>query len=242
MDIYSQIIQKAQAGKRQIAILIDPDKHSISDFTAMAKRMAIYPIDYFFIGGSLLSKDILNQCLNAFKKETDIPLVIFPGSVMQVSRQADALLFLSLISGRNADLLIGKHVESIPYILDAGIEPISTGYMLIDGGSMTTAQYISNTLPIPANKPDIAAITAKAGEMLGMKTIYLDAGSGAKNSVPPEMIRLVKKTIDIPLIVGGGIKTPQEAKAKFEAGADLIVIGTVIEECESMLEEIIGVL
>jgi len=161
---------------------------------------------------------------------------------MQVNSQADALLFLSLISGRNADLLIGKHVESVPYILDAGIEPISTGYMLIDGGSMTTAQYISNTFPIPANKPDIAALTAKAGEMIGMKTIYLDAGSGAKNSVPPEMIRLVKKIIDIPLMVGGGIRTPQEAKEKFDAGADLIVIGTVFEEDESLLEKIVAVL
>ena len=242
MDIYSQIIQKAQQGKKQLAVLIDPDKHMISDFPALAKRMSIYPIDYFFIGGSLLSKDLLEQCLAAFKNETDIPLVIFPGSVMQVNSKADALLFLSLISGRNADLLIGKHVESVPYILDAGIEPISTGYMLIDGGSMTTAQYISNTLPIPANKPDIAALTAKAGEMLGMKIIYLDAGSGAQNSVPLDMIKLVEKTINIPLIVGGGIRTVQEAKAKFEAGADLIVIGTVLEENESLLKGIVGVL
>ena len=242
MTIYSQIIRKSQSGKKQLAVLIDPDKHGAEDFTGLAKRMAVYPVDYFFIGGSLLSKDLLNKCLTAFKSVTNTPLVIFPGSVMQVNSQADALLFLSLISGRNADLLIGKHVESVPYILDAGIEPISTGYMLIDGGSMTTAQYISNTFPIPANKPDIAALTAKAGEMIGMKTIYLDAGSGAKNSVPPEMIRLVKKIIDIPLMVGGGIRTPQEAKEKFDAGADLIVIGTVFEEDESLLEKIVAVL
>ena len=242
MDIYSQIIQKAQLGKKQLAVLIDPDKHRISDFTVLAKRMSIYPIDYFFIGGSLLSKDLLDQCLNAFKAETDIPLVIFPGSVMQVNSKADALLFLSLISGRNADLLIGKHVESVPYILDAGIETISTGYMLIDGGRMTTAQYISNTLPIPSDKPDIAALTAKAGEMIGMKTIYLDAGSGAQNSVTIDMIKLVKEIINIPLIVGGGIRTAQEAKAKFDAGADLIVIGTVLEENVSLLKSIVGVL
>lgn len=242
MDIYSQIIQKSQSGKKQLAVLIDPDKHKADDFHRLAKRMAVYPIDYFFIGGSLLSKDLLDNCLQAFKNETNTPLVIFPGSVMQVNSKADALLFLSLISGRNADLLIGKHVESVPYILDAGIEPISTGYMLIDGGNMTTAQYISNTLPIPNDKPDIAALTAKAGEMIGMKTIYLDAGSGAINSVSLEMIQLVKKTIDIPLIVGGGIRTSKEVAEKFEAGADLIVVGTVLEENESLLEEIVEVL
>jgi len=242
MDIYSQIIQKSQAGQKQLAVLIDPDKHGADDFVGLAKRMAEYPVDYFFIGGSLLSKDLLDKCLQAFKDETDVPLVIFPGSVMQVNSKADALLFLSLISGRNADLLIGKHVESVPYILDAGIETISTAYMLIDGGRMTTAQYISNTLPIPYDKPDIAALTAKAGEMIGMKTVYLDAGSGAKNSVSPEMIRLVKKTVAVPLIVGGGIRTSQAAAEKFEAGADLIVIGTVLEENESLLKEIVGVL
>jgi len=160
---------------------------------------------------------------------------------MQVNGKADALLFLSLISGRNPELLIGKHVESVPYILDSGLEPISTAYMLIDGGNITTAQYISNTLPIPSDKPDIAALTAKAGEMLGMKLTYMDAGSGAKNSISPKMIKAVRQMIDSPLIVGGGIRTAQEAQEKLEAGADMIVIGNVLEKKPELLEDIIQV-
>ncbi len=199
MEVYSHIRQKAEEGIQQLAILIDPDMHQVSDFVVLAKKLSKYPIDYFFIGGSLLSKDLLDECLQAFKEFTYKPLIIFPGSVMQVNSKADAILFLSLVSGRNADLLIGRHVESVPYILQAEIEAISTAYILVDGGRMTTAQYISNTLPVPSDKPEIAALTAKAGEMLGMKLIYLDAGSGAENSVPPAMIEKVKSMIKQPL-------------------------------------------
>ncbi|NOR86091.1 MAG: geranylgeranylglyceryl/heptaprenylglyceryl phosphate synthase [Bacteroidales bacterium] len=241
MNIYSHILNKSKTGQKQIAVLVDPDKHHSSDFDSLAKNLAAHPIDYFLIGGSLLSKDLLDDCLQAFKNVTDIPLIIFPGGIMQVNGKADALLFLSLISGRNPELLIGKHVESVPYILDAGIETISTGYMLIDGGNMTTAQYISNTLPIPADKPEIASLTAKAGEMLGMKVVYLDAGSGANNSVPPAMIKSVRKAIDLPLIVGGGIRSAKQAKEKLDAGADLIIIGTILEKQPELLAEIIAV-
>ena len=240
MDIYSHILEKANKGQKQIAILIDPDKHEQAEFASLAKRMAAYPIDYFLIGGSLLSKDLLDECLQAFKNETNIPLVIFPGGIMQVNSKADALLFLSLVSGRNPELLIGKQVESVPYILDAKLESISTAYLLIDGGNITTAQYISNTIPIPADKGEIAALTAKAGEMIGMKLTYLDAGSGAKNSIPPKMIQTVKKMINTPLIIGGGIKSGKEAKEKLDAGADLIVVGNVLEKDESLLQEIIA--
>lgn len=238
MEVYSRIKEKAVAGKKQLAVLIDPDKHQASDFAVLAQKLSKFPIDYFFIGGSLLSKDLLEDCLLAFKKYTSQPLVIFPGSVMQVNKHADAILFLSLISGRNADLLIGKHVESVPYIIESAIEPVSTGYILVDGGSMTTAQYISNTLPVPSNKPEIAALTAKAGEMLGMKIIYLDAGSGAKNSVPVEMIQKVKRLITQPLMVGGGIRSKEDAKAKLEAGADLLVVGTALENDLRFIEEL----
>lgn len=238
MDIYSRIKEKSEQGKKQLAVLVDPDKHEVSDFLPLAKKLSSYPIDYFLIGGSLLSKDLLDECLQAFKEACNIPLIIFPGGVMQINARADALLFLSLISGRNAELLIGKQVESVPYILQANIEPISTGYILVDGGSMTTAQYISNTLPVPANKPDIAALTAKAGEMIGMKMIYLDAGSGAKNSVSPKMISKVRQITKLPLMVGGGIKSAKEAQEKLDAGADLIVIGTAIETDLSFLEQI----
>jgi putative glycerol-1-phosphate prenyltransferase len=238
MEVYSRILQKSSQGQKQLAVLIDPDKHQVPDFDVLAKKLAHFPIDYFFIGGSLLSRDLLDECLQAFKKHTDQPLVIFPGSVMQVNSKADAILFISLISGRNANLLIGKHVESVPYILQSGIEPISTGYILVDGGRMTTAQYISNTLPVPSNKPDIAALTAKAGEMLGMKLIYLDAGSGADNSVPVEMVQKVRAIIKQPLLVGGGIKTKEEAQAKLDAGADLLVIGTALEKDMSFMDDL----
>ena len=241
MDIYSRILHKANKGQKQIAVLIDPDKHEQAEFASLAKRMAAHPIDYFFIGGSLLSKDLLDECLQAFKNESNIPLIIFPGGIMQVNSKADALLFLSLVSGRNPELLIGKQVESVPYILDAGLEAISTAYLLIDGGNITTAQYISNTIPIPSDKAEIAALTAKAGEMIGMKLTYLDAGSGAKNSIPPKMIQAVKKMISTPLIIGGGIRSGKEAKEKLDAGADLIVIGNVLEKNESLLQEIIDV-
>jgi len=238
MDIYSRILKKAKAGEKQLAVLIDPDSHDINDFESLATKLSAYPIDYFFIGGSLLSKDLLDQCLMAFKQVTAIPLIIFPGGIMQVNGKADALLFLSLISGRNPDLLIGKHVESVPYVLQSGLEVISTAYMLVDSGNMTTAQYISNTLPIPADKPEIAELTAKAGELLGMKLTYLDAGSGAKNSISPQMISLVKNIIDTPLIVGGGIRTAQDAKEKLDAGADMIVIGNVLEKNPQLIEEL----
>ncbi len=241
MNVFSQIIKKSDLGLKQIAVLVDPDRHQVSEFSILAQKLSKYPIDYFFIGGSLLSKDSLDACLAAFKNITEIPLIIFPGGIMQVNAKADALLFLSLVSGRNPELLIGKHVESVPYIIKAGLETISTAYMLIDGGNMTTAQYISNTLPIPADKPEIAALTAKAAEMLGMKIIYLDAGSGAHNSIRQETIRAVKELTNSPIIVGGGIRTANEAKEKFEAGADLIVIGNALEKDANLLQEIIKV-
>ncbi len=242
MDIYSRILENSKKGQKQIAVLIDPDKHEPSEFDAIAKRMSVHDIDYFFIGGSLLSRDLLEECLISFKKVTNIPLVIFPGGVMQVNSKADAILFLSLVSGRNAELLIGKHVESVPYILDAKIETISTAYLIIESGNITTAQYISNTLPIPSDKPEIASLTAKAGELLGMKQVYLDAGSGALNSVPTKMIKTVKKAIKVPLIVGGGIRSAKDAKEKFDAGADLIVVGNVLEKDESILNEMMEIL
>ena len=241
MDVFSQIKKKSDLGQKQIAVLVDPDRHKVSEFSLLAQKLSKYPVDYFFIGGSLLSKDSLDACLAAFKESTEIPLVIFPGGIMQVNGKADALLFLSLVSGRNPELLIGKHVESIPYILKADLETISTAYMLIDGGNMTTAQYISNTLPIPSDKPEIAALTARAAEMLGMNIVYLDAGSGAKNSIPPEMITAVKELTNTPIIVGGGIRTADEAKEKFDAGADLIVIGNVLEKNTHLLQEMIRV-
>lgn len=239
MKVYSTILEKIHQGKKQIAILIDPDKHQEGDFYAMAQRFKNIPIDYLFVGGSLLSRDLLDSCLSVLKAETNIPCVIFPGSVMQVNDKADAILLLSLVSGRNPDLLIGRHVEAVPYLKQAQIETLSTAYLLVDGGKITTAQYVSSTLPIPADKPEIASLTAQAAEMIGHKLAYLDAGSGAQNTVPEAMIRKVRENIKIPLIVGGGIRNPQQAQAQLKAGADLLVIGNVLEEQPELLQQMV---
>jgi phosphoglycerol geranylgeranyltransferase len=171
------------------------------------------------------------------KKETDIPVIIFPGSPSQVTRYADALLYLSLISGRNPELLIGQHVISAPIVRQSGLEIISTGYMVIDGGAPTTVSYISNAAPIPHDKNEIAVCTAMAGEMLGMKLIYMDAGSGARRPITETMISAVASHIDIPLVIGGGITNPEKAYLNCKAGADIIVVGNAIEKDFSLLRE-----
>jgi len=172
------------------------------------------------------------------KKESSIPVVLFPGSPSQVTPAADALLYLSLISGRNPELLIGQHVVSAPLVRKSGLEVMSTGYMVIDGGAPTTVSYISNATPIPCDKNEIAVCTAMAGEMLGMKLIYMDAGSGAKNPITSSMIQSVSSQISIPLIVGGGIRDAEQAFKSANAGADIIVVGNAIEKDASLILEI----
>jgi putative glycerol-1-phosphate prenyltransferase len=180
---------------------------------------------------------MLDFVLKSMKEQCNIPMILFPGNSFQLSYKADALLFLSLISGRNADLLIGKHVITAPFLKLSPLEIISTGYMLIDGGVATSVQYMSNTNPIPYHKEDIAMCTAMAGEMLGLKMIYLDAGSGAVNPVSESMIAAVKGSINIPLIVGGGIRTPEKVSANVKAGADVIVVGNILESQPELLKE-----
>jgi phosphoglycerol geranylgeranyltransferase len=180
----------------------------------------------------------LDETLQSIKEFTSIPVILFPGSIMQINEKADALLLLSLISGRNADLLIGKHVVAAPYLKKSGLELLPTGYMLIESGPLTTAQYISNTLPIPRTKDDIAVCTAIAGEMLGLRLIYMDAGSGAEMPISASMIKKVKENISIPLIIGGGIRDAGQAIAACKAGADMIVVGNAIEKDPSCLKEI----
>lgn len=186
-------------------------------------------VDYLFVGGSLLVTAQMELCIQRFKTESDIPVILFPGSPAQVTPYADALLYLSLISGRNPELLIGQHVTSAPIVRASGLEVISTGYIIIDGGVQTTVSYMSNAMPIPADKPDIALCTAWAGEMQGKHLIYLDAGSGARRPVSAEMITTVSSHIDIPLIVGGGIVSPEKVYENCKAGANLIVVGNAIE-------------
>jgi phosphoglycerol geranylgeranyltransferase len=230
--IYSTILQKTQKGYKQLAVLIDPDKFASAELIELAKTANV---DFFFVGGSLLSGGNIENCIRTIKKHCAIPVLIFPGSTMQICRDADALLLLSLISGRNPDLLIGQHVIAAPYLKQSGLELLSTGYILVDSGRPTTASYISNTAPIPFDKSEIAACTALAGEMLGMSMIYLDGGSGALKPVSEQMIRAVKSTIKIPLILGGGIRTAEAAIKAACAGADIIVVGNAFEENPELL-------
>ncbi len=237
-NIYSDFFAAKNSGSKRFAVLIDPDKMRLGNINSVIESSLDAGVDYFFVGGSLVVNDMLDHVLNSIKKICSIPLILFPGNSFQLSYKADAILFLSLISGRNAELLIGNHVVAAPFLKISPLEIISTGYMLVDGGTMTSVQYMSNTYPIPSNKDDIALCTAVAGEMLGLKQIYLDAGSGATIPVSESMISAVSKSINIPLIVGGGISSPEKAAANAKAGADIIVVGNAIEKRSGLIKEI----
>lgn len=235
---YQQITQRKRAGKKSFAVLIDPDKVNASNIEELVRRSIDAHVDYFFVGGSLVISTHLDECIQQIKAACNIPVILFPGSPSQVSKFADALLYLSLISGRNPELLIGQHVISAPFVKKSGLEIMPTGYMVIDGGAPTTVSYISNATPIPADKSEIAMCTAMAGEMLGMQLIYMDAGSGAKQPITEQMIENVSKHIQVPLIVGGGILEPEKAYLNCKAGADIIVVGNAIEKDPSLIKEI----
>lgn len=236
--LYSELVQAKSNGEKKFAVLIDPDKLKLGTLEEIIELAVSCQVDYFFIGGSLIVNNMLDEVIKQIKQSCDIPTILFPGNSYQLSYHADAILFLSLISGRNPELLIGNHVISAPYLKISPLEVISTGYMLIDGGITTTVQYVSNTIPIPSNKEDIAVSTALAGELLGMKQIFMDAGSGALNCVPLEMIESVSGAIDIPVIVGGGISSGEQAKKMAAAGADVIVVGNAIEKGPQLIREI----
>ncbi|MBL7817241.1 MAG: geranylgeranylglyceryl/heptaprenylglyceryl phosphate synthase [Saprospiraceae bacterium] len=228
--IYKSFQNTKQDGLKRLAVLIDPDKMRLNNVARVLELAARSNVDYFFVGGSLVVNDMMNYCLDAIREIGTIPSILFPGSPQQVNPKADGILLLSLISGRNPDLLIGQHVVAAPMLKRSGLEIVSTGYMLIDGGAPTTASYISGTFPIPSNKAEIAVCTALAGEMLGLKTIYMDAGSGAKNPIPEAMITAVSQNLEIPLIVGGGMRTPERVATNARAGADIIVVGNALEK------------
>jgi putative glycerol-1-phosphate prenyltransferase len=237
-ETYDKIVNSKAQSNKAFAVLIDPDK--IND-TLLLKTIDIAleaKVDFFFVGGSLVVTNTLDHIVTIIKKHCTIPVILFPGSPDQITPKADALLYLSLISGRNPELLIGQHVISAPFVKQSGLEIIPVGYMLINGGTPTTVSYISNTNPIPANKNDIATCTAMAGEMLGLKLIYMDAGSGAQHAIPAEMIQQVAKNIQIPLVVGGGITTPEKALENCVAGADIIVVGNAIEKDPALIKDI----
>lgn len=212
-----------------MAALIDPDKADEAHLNAVLSPHNLEHLDLLLVGGSLLTSGNIQSTLKNIRRRCSLPLIIFPGEIDQVSEAADAILLLSLISGRNPELLIGKHVAAALSLKQANIEIIPTGYMLIDGGTETTASYVSGTKPLPANKPGIAAMTALAGSQLGLKVIYMDAGSGAIQPVSAAMIREVRKHVDLPVIVGGGIKTGSGIEQAWDAGADVVVVGNALE-------------
>ena len=236
--IYQQILEAKNEGRRLLAVLIDPDKVNEKHLDRICKNCNEAGIDYFFVGGSLLTSGDLAQTIQGIKRRSAIPVVIFPGNHQQVDEHADAILLLSLISGRNPDFLIGQHILAAQRLKAAEIEIMPTGYLLIDGGNMTTVQYVSGTSPIPDNRPEIAATTALAGEQLGMKLIFTEAGSGAHHPVPAEMIKAIKREINIPVIVGGGIRTAEKAEELYQAGADIIVVGNQFESNPELIFEI----
>ena len=230
MKIYNQLLNTIKEKGAAYLILLDPDKLPENKLTGFLKHCEKSGVDGFLVGGSLMVNGDFDSFIEKVKVNTNLPSIIFPGSITQVSPFADAILFLSVVSGRNPEHLIGKHVLAAPSIKKSGIEPISTAYILVESGSTTTAVYMSGSLPVPRNKPEIAAATALASEYLGMKLIYLEAGSGADNSVPNEMIKAVSSQCSIPVVVGGGIRTPQTAREKVENGASIIVTGNYFED------------
>ena len=230
MTVFEKLLKIKEQKGAGYFVLIDPDKQTIDQAVDLAKKCETADVDAILIGGSLLFTHLFNEFIQALKAACQLPIVIFPGGGRQISPFADAILFLSLISGRNAHHLIGEQVKSAPIIKSINLEPISTGYMLIESGNVTSAQFLSDSRPIPREKPDIALAHALAAEYIGMKCIYLEAGSGAKYSVPNEMISFLKSNVDIPMIVGGGIRTPQTAHEKVQAGASFIVTGNVLEQ------------
>lgn len=239
MSIIQSLRASKQSGKKSIAILIDPDKvEEPANLNQLINLASENCVDYFLVGGSLVTTTNLSDVVKQIKQNVTIPVILFPGNSMQIDSSADGILFLSLISGRNPELLIGQHVIAAPVIRNTKLEVIPTGYMLINSGRTTSVAYISNTMPIPDDKYSLAACTAMAGEMLGLQAIYLDAGSGAEKEISARMIASVRKAVNVPLIVGGGINTTQKALKALEAGADMIVIGNALEKDPELLIEI----
>lgn len=214
-------------------VLFDPDKKSIEELVDLAKQCEQAEVDGLLVGGSLLFSNHFDILIQSLKEAVQIPVILFPGSSQQLSKHADALLFMTLLSGRNPQYLIEEQVRAAPIVQALNIETISMAYMLIESGVTTAAEFMSNTRPIPAHKPEITVAHALAAQYMGMKMIYLEAGSGAKESVPDKMIGAVTQHVDLPVIVGGGIKTPEDARKKVAAGASFVVTGNVLEKAEN---------
>ena len=222
--------------------MLDPDKVEQDALTALLTRTKEYPVDFFLVGGSLVTEYVHREVIATIRQHTTTPVVLFPGNPLHIEPSADAILFLSLISGRNPEFLIGQHVIAAPLLKKSGLEILPTGYMLVESGTQTTVSYVSGTMPLPYDKPGIAACTAMAGEMLGLQLLYLDAGSGARRPVSLDMIAAVRAVVDTPLIVGGGINTGEKAYEALKAGADVIVVGNGIEQDPDLLPQLATVI
>ncbi|MGK7395181.1 MAG: geranylgeranylglyceryl/heptaprenylglyceryl phosphate synthase [Candidatus Cyclobacteriaceae bacterium M3_2C_046] len=236
--IYNHLIKKCQKGYKSLAVLLDPDKTDLTRLKYLLNICMENKVDYLMVGGSLIMHFSIEQIVQIIKGHCNIPVILFPGNSFHLDFSVDAILFLSLISGRNPDYLIGQQMLAAPLIKKHGIESISTGYMLVNSGAPTTASYVSHTIPIPNHKPEIAAATAMAGEMLGMKQIYLDAGSGAEKPVSTGIIEAVRKSVNCPLLVGGGLNCSEKALQAVQAGADLLVIGNGVEKNPELIIEV----
>ena len=236
--ILEQLSHKATSGQKSVAVLIDPDDVDERRLVRVLNAGIENKVDYFFVGGSLVTTGAVAGVVEFIKSYTGTPCVLFPGNAIQVHPSADAILFISLISGRNPELLIGQHVVAAPVLKKSDMEVIPTGYLLIHSGKPTSASYMSNTQPIPNDKPSLAVSTALAGEMLGLQCIYMDAGSGATQPVSARMIKQVKNNIQSPLIVGGGLDTAYKVKSALDAGADLVVIGNGLQKNLDWLAEV----
>lgn len=229
-NIYKNILQSKLENKKLLAILLDPDKINLENIAVLISKINLSPATHIFIGGSIVLKDIKGELIDRLKEELVIPIVLFPGNPSQISEKADGILFLSLISGRNPDYLIDFQVQAAPFLKKTNLEIISTAYVLIESGSETAVERISKTKPLSRNCPELILATTQAGELLGHKLIYLEAGSGAKQAVPLEIIQLVSQNIEIPILVGGGIVNLQQIQKAYDSGADLVVIGTAFEK------------
>ena len=229
MKFYNQILQSKKENQKLLAILLDPDKIVLDNLKYLIEKINQSPATHIFIGGSHVSNNILDDLIIVLKEKINLPIILFPGNPSQISDQADAILFLSLISGRNPDYLIEHQVNAAPILKKTQLEIIPTAYMLVESGGETAVERISKTQPLCRENLDFALATAQAGEMMGNKLLYLEAGSGAKKAVPLEMIKSISSSIEIPLIVGGGIINLEGIQKAYNSGADLVVIGTAFE-------------
>lgn len=236
--VYQNIIASAKVNRKLLAVLIDPDKMSLAHLPPFIEKVNASRATHIFVGGSVVEVDVTNALVSVLKPLTQLPVILFPGDITQITNQADGLLFLSLISGRNPEYLIGKQVASVSKLRGTKLEVIPTGYILIENGKETAVQTVTQTQPLLRNNIQNIIDTAKAGELLGMKLIYLEAGSGAKHPVTSEIVKFVKNELNIPLIVGGGIRSKQQLEEAYDSGADLVVIGTAFEDNESFLENL----